>query len=126
MPPLAQKYKAHARGIMQYIASLGRIVREVGQCHLVLVSLIPSPDHNKKCKWAFRHFSQLLKQFALANRDVTTFCDVKPIFMKNHVIDRSLYNNRQRNMIHLNDQGATLLCKKVYKTLMNIENSKLE
>ena len=35
--------------------------------------------------------SKLLRNHALANQDVFTFCDVKKIFMKDRKIDRSLY-----------------------------------
>ena len=93
--PLARSvrgYKQHAAELMRYIDRLGEFVKQVGQCHVVLTSLIPSPDHNYKCKWAFKHFSKLLKDHALANRDVFTFCDVKPIFMKNHKIDYEFSN----------------------------------
>ena len=72
------------------------------------------PDHNNRCKWAFKNFSRLLQNHALANQDVLIkFCDVKKIFMKGHSI---MIDNK-------NDKGATQFCNKEFTTLMAIDNT---
>ena len=106
-------YKQHAAELMRYIDRLGEFVKQVGQCHVVLVSLIPSPDHNYKCKWAFKHFSKLLKEHAFANQDVFTFCDVKPIFMKNHIEFAFIVSHNLINYLRFsnNNESSTFLQK---------------
>ena len=67
---------------------------KLGECHVMLVGLINSDFRVRTIIInvnGHSNTSKLLRNHALANQDVFTFCDVKKIFLKDRKIDRSLY-----------------------------------
>ena len=65
-----------------------------------------SDELNDYCKWS---------------PDIATFGNLEYIFLKGGKIDRSLYNNRERDVKHLNSEGADKVAKAIKQRLLSLE-----
>ena len=65
-----------------------------------------SDELNDYCKWS---------------PDIATFGNLEYIFLKGGKIDRSLYNNRERDVKHLNSKGADKVANAIKQRLLSLE-----
>ena len=74
----------------------------VQNCHLVLTSILPQPVSDKTSKTVFRSANHAM--YALCkNHQNVSFMDITKSFVKDNVIDASLF---QRDGVHMTESGA--------------------
>ena len=103
----------------EYLKLIEKLLEEfsnVERCHLVLTSILPSPETNHKCKHLFKYVSDSVKKLSQNYGSKSSFLNLTKVFMHGGRIKQNLYADG----VHLNEEGAQILATRIFNHLKYI------
>ena len=92
--------------------------------HLILVSVIPSPESNDEDKYLFKDVDNEMKKYANESGGKATFLDLKSKFITSNTINLEYYDLKERETIHLSEKGASMVAETLKELLLRLNNNK--
>ena len=115
------------RWLQTYVQDFLRLVKEVIDfiiktpgAHLLLVSVIVSPENHDNNKAVFRHVDNEMWKLAQEHSDKVTFLDLSKDFLRNGQINFQLFDLNEWDQVHLSEAGAAMVAEKLRKKSMSI------